>query len=80
LTSTTFKFEVSGDSYDELKIKADSLIANFLRDEDEPDFKDEEYLTSYSVNYEMVVSENQDMSNDSNYTAEVTARIKHGRD
>jgi hypothetical protein len=80
LTSTTFKFEVSGDSYDELKIKADSLIANFLRDEDEPDFEDEEYLTSYSVNYEMVVSENQDMSNDSNYTAEVTARIKHGRD
>ena len=80
MTSTTFKFEVSGDSYNGLKIKADSLIANFLRDEDEPDFEDEEYLTSYSVNYEMVVSENQDMSNDSNYTAEVTARIKHGRD
>ena len=80
MTSTTFKFEVSGDSYEGLKNKADALIANFLRDEDEPDFEDEEFLVSYSVNYEMVVSENQDMSNDSNYTAEVTARIKHGRD
>jgi hypothetical protein len=80
LISTTFKFEVFGDSHEELRSKAEALIANFLRNEDEPDFEPEEYLVSHSVNYEMVVSENQDMLSDSNYTAEVIARMKHGRD
>jgi hypothetical protein len=79
LISTTFKFEVFGDSHEELREKAEALIANFLRTEDEPDFEPEEYLVSYSVNYEMMVSENQDMSSDSSYTAEVIARMKHGR-
>lgn len=80
MISTTFKFEVSGDSHEELREKADALIINFLRQEDELEFEDEEYLTNHSVNYEMVVTENQDMSSDTNYTAEVIARIKHGRD
>lgn len=80
MISTTFKFEVSGDSHEELREKADALISNFLRQEDSPEFEDEEYLASHSVNYEMVVTENQDMSSDSNYTAEVIVRMKHGRD
>jgi hypothetical protein len=79
LISTTFKFEVSGDSHEELREKADKLIVNFLREESDAGFEDEEHLSNHSVNYEMVVTENQDMSNDSNYTAEVIARIKHGR-
>lgn len=80
MISTTFKFEVSGDSHEKLRSKADALIVGFLRSNSEPDFEDEEYLVSHNVNYEMVVTENQDMTNDSNYTAEVIARIKHGRD
>jgi hypothetical protein len=80
LISTTFKFEVSGDFHEELREKADALISNFLRQEDSPEFEDEEYLAGHSVNYEMVVTENQDMSSDSNYTAEVIVRMKHGRD
>jgi hypothetical protein len=80
LISTTFKFEVFGDSHEELREKADALIVNFLRQEGGPGFEDEEYLANHSVNYEMVVTENQDMFSDTNYTAEVTARMKHGRD
>jgi hypothetical protein len=80
LISTTFKFEVSGDSHEELCEKANALIINFLRQEDDSDFEDEDYLTGHSVNYEMVVTENQDMSSDTDYTAEVIVRIKHGRD
>jgi hypothetical protein len=80
LISTTFKFEVSGDSHEELREKADALIINFLRQENNLDFEDEDYLVNHSVNYEMIVTENQDMETNSNYTAEVIARMKHGRD
>jgi hypothetical protein len=80
LISTTFKFEVSGDSQEELREKADALIINFLRQENSLDFEDEDYLVNHSVNYEMIVTENQDMETNSNYTAEVIARMKHGRD
>lgn len=80
MISTTFRFEVSGDSHEELREKADALIVNFLRQEDELEFEDDEDLESHNVNYEMIVTENQDMSSDTNYTAEVIARIKHGRD
>lgn len=80
MISTTFKFEVSGDSQEELREKADALIINFLRQENNLDFEDEDYLVNHSVNYEMIVTENQDMETNSNYTAEVIARMKHGRD
>lgn len=80
MISTTFRFEVSGDSHEELREKADALIINFLRQDGNLGFEDEEYLTRHSVNYEMIVTENQDMASDSNYTAEVIARMKHGRD
>ena len=80
MISTTFKFEVSGDSHEELREKADALIINFLRQENNLDFEDEDYLVNHSVNYEMIVTENQDMETNSNYTAEVIARMKHGRD
>ena len=80
MISTTFKFEVSGDSQEELREKADALIINFLRQENSLDFEDEDYLVNHSVNYEMIVTENQDMETNSNYTAEVIARMKHGRD
>lgn len=79
LISTTFKFEVFGDSHEELKTKANALIVNFLRTENDSDLDPDEYLTTYNVNYEMTVSENQDMSSDSNYTAEVAVRIKDSR-
>jgi hypothetical protein len=79
LISTTFKFEVSGDSQEELREKADALIINFLRQENNLDSEDEDYLVNHSVNYEMIVTENQDMETNSNYTAEVIARMKHGR-
>ena len=79
MISTTFKFEVSGDSQEELREKADALIINFLRQENNLDSEDEDYLVNHSVNYEMIVTENQDMETNSNYTAEVIARMKHGR-
>jgi hypothetical protein len=81
LRTTTLKFVVHGDSYEELTSAADTAIEKFLRSaEDEFDFGDDyEPETRHSINYELVVSESQDLSSDYEYTAEVIARIKDAR-
>jgi hypothetical protein len=79
--TTTLKFVVSGDSYDELTSAADAAISKFLRAEDDDYEFDEEYESSsrHNVNYEIVVSEAGEMSSEYEYTAEVIARIKDVR-
>jgi hypothetical protein len=81
LRTTTLKFVVHGDSYEELTSAADTAIEKFLRSaEDEFDFGDDyEPETRHNINYELVVSESQDLSSDYEYTAEVIARIKDAR-
>ena len=81
MRTTTLKFVVHGDSYEELTSAADTAIEKFLRSaEDEFDFGDDyEPETRHSINYELVVSESQDLSSDYEYTAEVIARIKDAR-
>lgn len=69
---------MTGDSYGELREKADSVIFDFLREENDFEF-DDDYFTQYSISYEMTVAENNDMSLESSYTAEVSARIKPKR-
>lgn len=78
MNSTLFTFHVSGDSYWELREKADSLIFDFLREDD--DFDEEDLHTVFSISYELTVDENQDMSVDSAYSATVAARIKTRRE
>ena len=78
MVSALFTFHVSGDSYWELREKADSLIFDFLQEDSE--LGEEELHTHFSISYELSVDENQDMSVDSAYTAMVTARIKTRRD
>jgi hypothetical protein len=81
LRTTTLKFVVHGDSYEELTSAADTAIEKFLRSaEDEFDFGDDyEPETRHNINYELVVSESKDLSSDYEYTAEVIARIKDAR-
>ena len=81
MRTTTLKFVVHGDSYEELTSAADTAIEKFLRSaEDEFDFGDDyESEARHSINYELVVSESQDLSSDYEYTAEVIARIKDVR-
>ena len=81
MRTTTLKFVVYGDSYEELTSAADTAIEKFLRSaEDEFNFGDDyEPETRHNINYELVVSESQDLSSDYEYTAEVIARIKDVR-
>ena len=81
MRTTTLKFHVSGDSYDELTSAADTAIEKFLHSaEDEYDFGDDyELETRHNINYELVVSESEDVSSDYQYKAEVIARIKDAR-
>lgn len=82
-TTTTLKFVVHGDSYEELKTKADIAISNFLgvdNDEDEEFYLDEEDYEperpKQKIDYELLVTESDDISSDHQYTAEVIARVK----
>lgn len=81
MRTTTLKFVVQGDSYDELTSAADTAIEKFLRSaDDEYEFGDEyEPGVRHSINYELVVSESEDISSDYQYKAEVIARIKDAR-
>ena len=78
MVSTLFTFHVAGDSYWELREKADSVIFDFLNENG--DFTEEELPTHFSISYELTVDENQDMSVDSSYVATVAARIKGKRE
>ena len=81
MRTTTLKFHVIGDSYDELVSAADTAIEKFLRsEEDEYEFGDDyEPEIRHNINYELVVSESENMSSDYQYKAEVIARIKDVR-
>jgi hypothetical protein len=81
MRTTTLKFHVYGDNYEELGSAADAAISKFLRStEDDFEF-DEDYEESsrHTVNYELVVSENTELTSEYQYTAEVIARIKDVR-
>lgn len=81
MISSTFKFDVSGDSYWEIKEKSDAIVVEFLSDEEdiEQDVSIENLTTMFSVDYEFSIETNQEMETDSDYRAEVTARIKPRR-
>ena len=82
MRTTSLKFVVHGDSYEELVAAADAAINKFLGSssyEDYYDDEDEEPTEKHKVNYELVVSENPDISSEYQYTAEVIARIKDAR-
>lgn len=81
MISATFTFHVNGDSYWELREKADAVVVEFLQDDNdelvEPSIED--FRSTFSINYDMVIDENTDMEIDSDYRAEVTARVKPRR-
>lgn len=81
MISSTFKFDVSGDSYWEIKEKSDAIVVEFLSDEEdvEQGASIEDLTTMFSVDYEFSIETNQEMEVDSDYRAEVTARIKPRR-
>lgn len=81
MRTTTFKFFVQGDSYNELVEKADSAITKFLDsdseflDSEDDELDEEDFKSSKSSNYEMIVSKN-DLNDEYEYSAEVITRIK----
>lgn len=81
MISSTFKFDVLGDSYWEIKEKSDAIVVEFLSGEEdiEQDVSIENLTTMFSVDYEFSIETNQEMETDSDYRAEVTARIKPRR-
>lgn len=84
MRTASLKFVVHGDSYDELTLAADAAINRFLGsdnyvDDFEDEDEEEQPTKRHSINYELVVSENPDLSSDYQYTAEVIARIKDVR-
>lgn len=81
--TTTLRFKVEGDSYQELLDAAEASIRKFVSSDEEEDEEyelDEEPYESVSsiprVSYELVVEENCDMSSEHQYSAEVIARLK----
>lgn len=76
--TTTFNFKVEGDSYDSLLMMADATLGRFLSSPDEDEFEDENtsHGPSSRVNYEMIVSKNDDISSEYEYRAEVFAKIR----
>lgn len=81
MRTTTLKFVVHGDSYEELAHAADIAISKFLGvSSAEDDYEEfEEELSNYSTNYELIVSENYEITSEYEYTAEVIARVKDAR-
>jgi len=82
LISATFTFHVNGDSYWELREKADAVVVEFLQDDTEEELVEasiEDFRSTFSIGYDMVIDENTDMEIDSDYRAEVTARVKPRR-
>lgn len=79
MRTTTLKFTVQGDNYEELKHAADSAISKFLGGSSE-DIEDEEYLeeeiSNHGINYELIVYKNSELTSEYEYSAEVIARIK----
>lgn len=78
MRTTTLKFIVVGNNYDELTSAADTAIETFLRSaEEDYDFGDDyEPETQHTTNYELVVSQSDGTTK---YEAEVIARIKDAK-
>ena len=79
MSAATLVFNVTGDSYWELREKADAVLVEFLRDDDSDESDISDYKSFFSISYEMAIDENRDMEVDSDYVAEVTARVKPRR-
>lgn len=81
MRSLTLNFTVQGDSYDDLQQKADAVIAKFLGVEDEEDdfFQDETSSMLQQVNYELVVTQNPNITSEFEYEAQVIAKVKNVR-
>ena len=82
MKSITLNLSVQGDSYEELREKADIAIAKFLGTNDEPDdFADEEDTSEnfQAVNYELIVTQKEDITSDYEYSALVIAKVKDVR-
>jgi hypothetical protein len=73
LISTLLTFEVSGDSHQELLDRANAHIADYLG------LSSPEELEEFTISYDLVVGQNVDMTDESDYFAQVSARIKNAR-
>lgn len=83
MKTITLNLTVQGDNYEELREKAEVAISKFLGTEDEEDdFFDEDSIpeTFKNVNYELIVSQNEDMSSEYEYSAQVIAKVKDVRE
>lgn len=82
MRTTTLKFCVVGDNYDELCQAADSSISKFLNANSEEEDMYEDVSTqpaNHSINYELIVSNTTEITDTYEYTADVIARIKDVR-
>ena len=83
MKTITLNLTVQGDNYEELREKAEVAISKFLGTEDEEDdFFDEDSIPESfkNVNYELIVSQNEDMSSEYEYSAQVIAKVKDVRE
>jgi hypothetical protein len=83
MKSITLNLTVQGDNYEELKEKAEVAISKFLGTEDEEDdFFDEESIPESfrNINYELVVTQIENMSSEYQYSAQVIAKVKDVRE
>lgn len=81
MKSITLNLLVQGDSYEELREKADIAISKFLSLESEDDYfyEEDESNGFQQVNYELVVHQNEDISSEYQYKAQVIAKVKDAR-
>lgn len=82
MKSITLNLTVQGDSYEELREKADIAIAKFLGTNDEyDDFADEEDTPEnfQAINYELIVTQKEDITSEYEYSAQVIAKVKDVR-
>lgn len=67
---TTFRFAVEGDDIKDLGSKAEFKIAKLI----DADYTEADFFKKFT--YELTITENNDISADCEYTADVVARIK----
>ena len=79
MRTTTLKFVVFGDSYEELSQAADAAISKFLGINSDDDDEFEPEPLNHSINYELIVSEITEITSEYQYTADVIAMIKDVR-
>lgn len=76
--TTTFQFTVEGDNYEELTLRAANTITRFMSSAEDEEFEDDklDYSSGPRVNYELLVSTNEDIASEYQYKADVVARIR----